>query len=381
MNFKDLLMPLGLTLLTVWAINHFWGSKKVAPDMQAVRSGQSFVAPKTKLEYKPLHKEIDFIDEKRTHKSVFTEIETDLARFVFANDGASIERVEIKRKRNDKYLITNTVFPVGQNERENKCFLVALGEKTPFFYEYLGKDETSSEINVRYRYSSPKSDVSINKTFTIFKETYKLNVTIEVEPGKNLEEGVVPRLFYPAPFTPEIPGGASIVVMNEKGSVERKSGKSIDEQRGWFKPALFGGESKYFLHTLVEDQNEFVQRAYFRDASAEKLFAILEGPEVDKKTSWTLSFYVGPKEEVAMAHVDERLEKTLDYSGLLAPISQFLLSVLKFLYKYVGNYGFAIILLTLLIKLLLLPFTWKAEKGMKKTREMQKKIKVSRTKI
>ena len=50
--------------------------------------------------------------------------------------------------------------------------------------------------------------------------------------------------------------------------------------------------------------------------------------------------------------------------------------VLAFLYNLVNNYGFAIILFTVIIKLLLLPLSIKQQKTMKKSAEMQEKMKV-----
>jgi len=58
----------------------------------------------------------------------------------------------------------------------------------------------------------------------------------------------------------------------------------------------------------------------------------------------------------------------------LSPISHPILSFLNYLQEKVGNYGWAIILLTLLLKLLLLPFTLYTEKSMRKGVEMQKKM-------
>ncbi len=49
------------------------------------------------------------------------------------------------------------------------------------------------------------------------------------------------------------------------------------------------------------------------------LVSILEGPEVTTQKSWSLSFYIGPKESGALSAVDSRLEKTLGYSGILSP--------------------------------------------------------------
>lgn len=50
--------------------------------------------------------------------------------------------------------------------------------------------------------------------------------------------------------------------------------------------------------------------------------------------------------------------------------------VLAFLYNLVNNYGFAIILFTVIIKLLLLPLSIKQQKTMKKSAKLQEKMKV-----
>ena len=50
--------------------------------------------------------------------------------------------------------------------------------------------------------------------------------------------------------------------------------------------------------------------------------------------------------------------------------------VLNFIYQFVNNYGLAIILFTLLIKLLMLPLSIKQQKTMKKSAKLQEKMKV-----
>lgn len=48
--------------------------------------------------------------------------------------------------------------------------------------------------------------------------------------------------------------------------------------------------------------------------------------------------------------------------------------ILEFIYGYVGNFGIAIIIFTLLLKILMIPFNYKQQKTMKKTTEIQKKV-------
>jgi YidC/Oxa1 family membrane protein insertase len=75
----------------------------------------------------------------------------------------------------------------------------------------------------------------------------------------------------------------------------------------------------------------------------------------------------------AMNAVDSRLEQTLEY-GWLAPISKGLLYLLNWIYKATHNYGWAIVILTLLITLILLPFNLKKPKNASSSMEMLKKL-------
>ena len=59
--------------------------------------------------------------------------------------------------------------------------------------------------------------------------------------------------------------------------------------------------------------------------------------------------------------------------GFFASLFGYLLS---FLYNIVNNYGIAIILFTIIIKLLLLPLSIKQQRTMKKSAKIQEKMKV-----
>ena len=366
MKFKDYLVPIGLTVITFVLINKFFFSSPTEVNSLQTRSGEQFSSP-------TLNREIDFVDEKRRGRAEKTEVETDLAKFVFTTDGGTLDRLEMKRTTNGTTKLINTVFPVDFTRREDSCFLVALDEKTPFYYDFVDTKETESEIKVHYRYSS--ADVNVDKIYTIFKETNKVNLTIEVDPKKAAVAGVVPRLLFPSPYMADVAEAPSAVLENKKGKITKISGTGIEEKDWWHSPTLFGSENKYFSHTMVADRDQFVQQAFFRGKDDKKIVTILEGPKVTEKTSWTLSFYVGPKEDQAVVLVDSRLEQTLGYSGWFYWFSKLLLSILKYFYKYLGSYGWAIILLTVLMRLLMLPFTYKSEQSNKKRVELQRKLK------
>lgn len=86
------------------------------------------------------------------------------------------------------------------------------------------------------------------------------------------------------------------------------------------------------------------------------------------------SFYAGPKIQSRLADISENLNLTVDY-GFLWWLSVPLFKVLDFLHGLVGNWGFAIILLTLLVKLALYPLSAAAYRSMANMRRMAPEMK------
>jgi YidC/Oxa1 family membrane protein insertase len=84
--------------------------------------------------------------------------------------------------------------------------------------------------------------------------------------------------------------------------------------------------------------------------------------------------YVGPKDVSILRLVDNSLTASVDY-GWLNFLCVPILELMKFFYRMIPNYGLAIILLTLFIRLLLYPLQMKSMKSMKKLQELQPHIK------
>lgn len=83
----------------------------------------------------------------------------------------------------------------------------------------------------------------------------------------------------------------------------------------------------------------------------------------------TTRLYAGPKEQDRLERTAEGLVLTVDY-GWLTPIAQPLFWVLKWLHRLVGNWGWAIVLLTVLIKLAFYPLSAASYKSMAKMRKL-----------
>jgi YidC/Oxa1 family membrane protein insertase len=90
--------------------------------------------------------------------------------------------------------------------------------------------------------------------------------------------------------------------------------------------------------------------------------------------TFAASLFVGPKLQAQLEQIDKSLKLTVDY-GWLTIISQPLFWLLSFIYKYIANWGVAIILVTFLIKLAFYKLTESSGRSMAKMRNLQPRIK------
>ncbi len=85
-----------------------------------------------------------------------------------------------------------------------------------------------------------------------------------------------------------------------------------------------------------------------------------------------LLFY-GPRELGILKSLGHQLDRAVDF-GWFDLIAKPMLWVLNFFYSFVGNYGVAIIIITILVKLLFWPLTQKSYKSMKHMQKLQPQI-------
>lgn len=90
------------------------------------------------------------------------------------------------------------------------------------------------------------------------------------------------------------------------------------------------------------------------------------------------TLYVGPKTQSQLQNVATGLDKTVDY-GFLWPISKPLFILLENIHKVLGNWGWSIIVLTLLVKIALMWFSNKSYYSMAKMRQIAPRLEKLKT--
>ena len=155
-----------------------------------------------------------------------------------------------------------------------------------------------------------------------------------------------------------------------KGSMEKDL--AVAGQVSWA-----GLEERYFAVVVLPDvQFERVTYRPYRFKTSDgkertelTLVVDLEGPA---------ELFVGPKKYEILKSTHPALPDVIDFGRWLGPLAKLLLFALNRIEAVVGNYGFAIILLTLLIKVALMPLTLKSFKSMKRVQKLQPKVQAIR---
>ena len=132
----------------------------------------------------------------------------------------------------------------------------------------------------------------------------------------------------------------------------------------------------HFLAAAVpeEAQEENYQVSY--DGNQYLMTAI--GPvttlEPGEEGVFNSQLFIGPKLQQQLNEVSSGLALTVDY-GLLAVLAQPLFWLLGKVHNFVGNWGWSIIIVTFLIKLVFYPLTEKSGRSMAKMRGLQPRLK------
>ena len=143
-----------------------------------------------------------------------------------------------------------------------------------------------------------------------------------------------------------------------------------------------GYTDKYFVMILSPESSSFKQIHIEQENGF--IFNQFSSPVVSLenggKSSYDYTAFLGPKEYDLLQVVGHQFERAIDY-GFFRILAHPLMIVLKFFYRFVGNYGAAIILLTVCIKLIFWPLTQKSYSSMKGMQKLQPEMQKLREKF
>lgn len=146
--------------------------------------------------------------------------------------------------------------------------------------------------------------------------------------------------------------------------------------------------TKYFLVALIPkgflgEGADLKAKKYRLNGYIWKTFTAGLAVPIERKAEYSHEFlvYLGPMDYQIVKSYGVQLEHIMNLGWkFLRPISIGLLYVLQALYRIVHNYGWALVIFAVLIKLILYPLTRSSMKSMKQMQELQPKINALREK-
>ena len=137
-----------------------------------------------------------------------------------------------------------------------------------------------------------------------------------------------------------------------------------------------GVEDNYFLAIFIPTNSSLQPTDAFmtrvgEDKKPHRVNVLLAS---HKAEPLNMALFVGPKDYYILDQLGMDLNKAVDF-GFFGPITKALFFALRIFYNFTHNYGWAIVLITILIKIIFTPFTQMSFASMKKMQQMQPEMK------
>jgi YidC/Oxa1 family membrane protein insertase len=246
----------------------------------------------------------------------------------------------------------------------------------------INADSTPQTLGFEYR---DASGLTVSKSFTFDPaHPYVVSLSARAErSGTRLD----PTVHFGAALAPRTAssGSSSYVaparaILMKDGDVERIGVGDLSDPAEAVHVGIFpfaGVDDHYFLSALVrpEEQVRVEYRPSTLPASADVpasqyvvYSAHFSAPPASER------LFLGPKDFDVLAAVDRDLVRAIDF-GMFAFLVVPLLRALKWINGFIGNYGWSIIILTILINLAMFPLRHKSVVSMRKMQEIQPEVK------
>lgn len=222
-----------------------------------------------------------------------------------------------------------------------------------------------------------------------FTTGYEMQVSVSAElDGQPLPVGIAWRGGF-GDQSVRNAGALTEVFYSENGSIQVLTYKKLGVKEHPEIPAQVSGyfdaagiEDQFFAAAFLQDRPGITlwdwtqQRSITEEGKTTQLpvAEMAAGPQTPGP--WKTRLYVGPKDLSELRKLNPPLTGTVQY-GWFSSLSKGLLWILKWSYKYVPNYGWDIVLLTIVINMLLFPLkakSWRSMKQMQKVMPKQKAI-------
>jgi len=316
-------------------------------------------------------------------------VTTDLYVADVSAQGGDLVRLEVLQHRATEDKSRNFVLFEEKHRYAAQSGLIGAGmpnHKTVWQLPAGSRELKAGENEVRLRLTAnAEGGVQVAKTYVFRRGSYLIDVEHEIVNGG--ETSIAPHAYFQLQRDGTEPEGGNMMMVTF-------TGPAIYSEAQKFEKVAFDDVGKKDAHIGKTDdgwvamvQHYFVsawlprgqgEREFFTRKLGENLYAagvIVPVPEVapGQTVRFDVPLYAGPQEQDKLQQIAPGLDLVVDY-GWLTVIAAPLFWVLEAIQKFTGNWGWSIIGLTVLLKLIFFPLSAASYKSMAKMRVLTPKL-------
>lgn len=238
--------------------------------------------------------------------------------------------------------------------------------------------EGSNELQVRLEADAP-SGVKVVKVLTFKRGSYLIEIAWEIANGS--DKAFAPHAYFQLQRDDVAPQGETAMVSTFTGPAvytdaekyQKIDFSSITDNKAKFAKTADNGWLAMVQHYFVSawvPREKTPREYYMRKVEGVNTFQaglIVPIPEIapGAKAEAAVSLYAGPQEQAALKQIAPGLDLVVDY-GWLTVVAAPIFWALQAIHSLVGNWGWAIVVLTIIIKAIFFPLSAASYKSMAK---------------
>src|SRR5262245_9081469 len=215
------------------------------------------------------------------------------------------------------------------------------------------------------------SSVHAQKTFRFDPENYVFAIETRLTTdGKDIPYAVLWQGSFGDQSIPQDPARKNAVYQVD-AAFKKVALRSLKDQPQSFTSLRAGVEDQYFAAVFLSVDNPVavnVSKREYPGTDGKPIPTLVVSTSVPQGK--LLRAYVGPKQQDWLSKADPQLAAIVDY-GYFGFIAKPLVFCLLWIHSYIGNFGWSIIVLTIVINLVLFPLSLKQQASMLKMQKIQ----------
>ena len=237
----------------------------------------------------------------------------------------------------------------------------------------LSQGEADKPLSFRH---VTENGIVIEQVFTFSPDRYDIGVKVNIiNRSENTVNGNINTVINNLPksnakYYSFI--GSAVYIDNELEELDAGDLEDSPEMAGKIDWVAY--ENEYFISAVIPGEKEKSKYAGVLQPSTGIITTTHVSAPFDVTPSSPAtkeySLLLGPRDVNILKQFGHKLETAIDY-GFFTVIAEPLHFLLNFFNKFINNFGFSIILLTILIKIIFWPLTQKSQKSMKQMQKLQ----------